>query len=187
MKVSELVRWGIPGLGFVAYVNWGGVSLALVLAGMLFALISGFIHWHRTNPSNFFKFFRAIVVIFVLAPAVVLTLVGAFSSMLGMLAALPLLALALWLTRWAFRNAATAPLAGLPSMASQNLFAANAVRDQIHTENRRRHARSTSLHLQAENLELIQKNRALEEETNRLRAEVKRLDAALNDPFYDPA
>ena len=187
MKQVEMIRWGLPALGFLAYVKWGGPALALAFAGILLAVVSGFIHWHRTNPRDFFKFFRALVVLFVLLPAVGLTLVGAFSGMLGLLMALPLLLAAVLLTRWAFGKAAEAPVGGLPSMAVQNLEAANALTDTIAANNRRSHSRGALLHVQAENVELIKKNRELEDEVKRLRAEVQRLDGALHDPFYDPA
>ena len=189
MKGIEFIRWGIPVLGFAVYVKWGGVSLALAFAGILFAVISGLIHWHRTSPAGFFRSIRAIVVLFVLLPAIVATLIGAFSGMLGLMLALPVLALAIFLTRWAFRNAAKAPVNGLPSMASQNLFAANALTDTIQDNNRRSQTRGALLHMQAENLELDRRNRELEEQKAALERRIHTLEreAALPpDPFADP-
>lgn len=189
MKGIELVRWGVPALGFVAYVKWGGLALALAFAGILLAVVSGFIHWHRTNPRNFFKFFRAITVLFVLLPAIVATLVGAFSGMLGLMLALPVLAGAIFLTRWAFRNAAKVPVDGLPSVAAQNLQAANALTDTIQDNNRRSHTRGALLHTQSENLELDRRNRELEAEKAALERRIQSLEreAALPaDPFADP-
>ncbi len=189
MKQSELIRWGVPALAFVAYVKWGGPALALTLAGILLAIVSGLIHWHRTSPRDFFKFFRALVVLFVLLPAVATTLVGAFSGMLGLLLALPLLAGALLLTRWAFRNGATAPLGGLPSMAVQNLEAANALTDSIVDNNRRSQARGALLHTQAENLELGRRNQELLREKAALEERVQFLERELAlppDPFAEP-
>lgn len=189
MKGIELVRWGVPAVGFVAYVKWGGVSLALVFAGILFAVMSGLIHWRRTSPSSFFGYIRVIVVLFALLPAILLTLVGAFSSLLMLLLALPVLALAIFLTRWAFRNAARAPVDGLPSMASQNVFAANALTDSIQDNNRRSHTRGALLQTQSENLELDRRNRELEAEKAALERRVQNLEreAALPpDPFADP-
>lgn len=188
MKGIELVRWGVPALGFVAYVKWGGLALALAFAGILLAVVSGFIHWHRTNPRNFFKFFRAITVLFVLLPAIVATLVGAFSGMLGLMLALPVLGFATFLTRWAFRNAAKAPVDGLPSMASQNLLAANALTESIQDNNRRTRTRGTLLHSQGENLVLDKRNRELEAEKTVLERRIQHLEreAALPpDPFAD--
>ena len=189
MKRIELVRWGVPLVGFIAYVKWGGVALALVFAGILFAVMSGLIRWRRTSPSSFFGYLRAIVVLFVLLPAIVATLVGAFSGLLGLMLALPVLALAIFLTRWAFRNAAKAPVDGLPSMASQNLSAANALTNTIQDNNRRSHTRGALLHTQAENLELDRRNRKLEAEKAELERRVRNLEreAALPpDPFADP-
>lgn len=189
MKGIELVRWGVPALGFVAYVKWGGLALALAFAGILFALISGLIHWRRTSPASFFGYIRVIVVLFVLLPAIVLTLVGAFSSLLMLLVALPVLAGAIFLTRWAFRNAVKTPVDGLPSMASQNLFAANALTDTIQDNNRRTHMRGALLDTRAENLELDRRNRELEAEKTALELRIQSLEreAALPpDPFADP-
>ena len=189
MKGTELVRWGVPALGFAAYVKWGGVSLALVFAGILFAVMSGLIHWRRSSPSSFFGYLRAIVVLFVLLPAIVATLVGAFSGLLGLMLALPVLALAIFLTRWAFRAAAKAPAWGTPSMAVQNLQAANALTSTIQDNNRRSHARGTLMHTQAENLALDRRNRELEAEKAALERRVHNLEreAALPpDPFADP-
>lgn len=189
MKGIELVRWGVPAVGFVAYVKWGGISLALAFAGILFALMSGLIYWRRTSPASFFRSIRVIVVLFVLLPAILATLVGAFSGMLGLMLALPVLALAIFLTRWAFRNAANAPVDGLPSMASQNLFAANALTDTIQNNNRRSQMRGALLHTQSENSELDRRNRELEEEKAALERRIQSLEreAALPpDPFADP-
>lgn len=189
MKRTELVRWGLPALGFLAYVSWGGPALALAFAGLLLALTSGFIHWHRVSPRDFFKFFRALVVLFVLLPAIGLTLVGAFSGMLGLLMALPILGVALLLTRWAFRGAARAPVAGLPSQATQNVFAANALTDSIQEDNRRSQTRGALLHTQSENLTLDRRNRELEEQKAALERRIQSLEreAALPpDPFADP-
>lgn len=189
MKQSELIRWGVPALGFVAYVKWGGPALALAFAGILLAVVSGLIHWHRTSPRDFFKFFRVLVVLFVLAPAVVATLVGAFSGVLGLLLALPLLIVAFLLTRWAFRNAAQAPVAGLPSMAVQNLAAANAFSGSIVDENRRSQTRGALLQAQADNLDLDRRNRELQAEKIELERRVQFLEreAALPpDPFAEP-
>ena len=189
MKGIEWVRWGVPVLGFVAYVKWGGVSLALVFAGILFAVMCGLIHWHRTSRSSFFGYIRVIVVLFVLLPAIGLTLVGAFSGMLMLLLALPMLALAIFLTRWAFRNAAKAPALGTPSMAAQNMQAANGLTSTIQDNNRRSQARGALLRTQSENLELDKRNRELEEQKAALERRVQSLEreAALPpDPFADP-
>lgn len=189
MKQVEMIRWGLPALGFLAYVKWGGPALALAFAAILLALVSGFIHWHRTSPRDFFKFFRALVVLFVLLPTIGLTLVGAFSGMLGLLMALPLLAAALLLTRWAFRNAAVAPLGGLPSMAVQNLEAANALTDSIIDNNRRSQTRGTLLQTQAENLELGRRNQELLREKVALEQRIQFLERELAlppDPFAEP-
>ena len=189
MKRIELVRWGVPLVGFIAYVKWGGVALALVFAGVLFAVMSGLIRWRRTSPSSFFGYLRAIVVLFVLLPAIVATLVGAFSGLLGLMLALPVLAVAIFLTRWAFRNAAKAPVDGLPSMAVQNRHAAHALTSTIQDNNRRSQTRGALLDTRAENLELDKRNRELEAQKAALERRVQSLEreAALPpDPFADP-
>ena len=189
MKGIEVVRWGIPAAGFLAYIKWGGISLALVLAGILLALVSGLIHWHRNSPQGFYRSVRALVVLFVLLPGIGLTLVGAFSGLLGLAAALPILALALWATRWAFRRAAGAPVEGHASMGSQNLFATNALTDIIQDNNRRSQTRWALLHTQSENLTLARRNAELEAEKAALQRRIEYLEreaAMPPDPFADP-
>lgn len=193
MKTTQFIRWGIPVLAFCIYVKWGGFSMALVLAGILFALASGLIHWHRTEPGDFFKFMRAVVVIFVLLPAIGLTLLGATSGVFGLLLAAPVLAFALLLTRWTYRNAKRAPVGGLPSMASQNLFAANALTDATRENTRRAGTRGALLHARSENLELARQNAELKSQLSRTKAvstmtleeETEHLFGK-DDPFADP-
>ena len=188
MKGIEVFRWGVPAAGFLAYVKWGGVSLALAFAGLLLAVVSGLIHWHRTNPQGFFGYVRVLTLMFLLFPAIGLTLFGASSGLLGLAAALPILALAIWTTRWAFRGVARAPMEGLPSMASQNLFGANALTDSIQDNNRRSQTRGALLHTQAENLDLVRRNGELEAEKTALQRRVEYLErqaAMPPDPFAD--
>ena len=189
MKGIELVRWGAPAAGFLAYVKWGGVSLALAFAGLLLAVVSGLIHWHRTNPQGFFRYVRVLTVIFLLLPAIGLTLLGASSGLLGFAAALPILALAIWATRRSFRGVARSPVEDLPSMASQNLFVANALSDSIQNNNRRSQTRGALLHTQAENLDLARRNAELVAEKAVLERRVEYLErqaAMPPDPFADP-
>jgi hypothetical protein len=189
MKGSELLRWGVPVLGFAAYVKWGGVSLALLFALILFAGISGLIHWRRANPSSFYRHIRAVVVMFVLLPAIAATVVGAFAGLFGLIVALPVLGFAIWLTRWANRNAVSAPTYGTPSMAAQNLEAANDLTSQIIANARRSQGSGAQLHVQAENLALIKRNQELEAQSAALQEQLhaRQREAALPpDPFADP-
>lgn len=189
MKSTEAIRWGVPVLGFVSYVKWGGVSLALLFALILFAGISGLIHWRRVNPSSFYRHIRAVVVMFVLLPAIAATVIGAFGGLLGLIVALPVLAFAIWLTRWANRNAVSTPASGTPSMAPQNLEAANDLTSQIIANARRTQGRGAQLHVQADNLALIKRNQELEAQSTALQEQLraKEREAALPpDPFADP-
>jgi hypothetical protein len=189
MDRKEPVRWGIPALGFVGYVSWGGIPLALLFALILLAAVSGFLHWHGKDPVGFFRGMRVWAVLLVLLPAIGL-LVGALtSSPILAVPALALLAAAIWLVRWTGRHASATQAAGPPSMAAQNLEAANALTDTIRDNNRRSHGRGTQLHTQAENLELIRKAADLEAQNAQLQRKVDALEreAALPpDPFADP-
>lgn len=189
MKRKELVRWGIPALGFIAYVKWGGASLALLFAMLLFAAISGLIYWHRKDPESFYRHIRVIVVMFALLPAIAGTVLGALSGLLGLIVALPLLALAIWLTRWANRKVSSAPVHGAASNVDGNLEAANALTSTIRANGRRSNARGAQLHAQADNLDLIRQKGDLEAQNAALQRKVEALEreAALPpDPFADP-
>lgn len=189
MKSTEVIRWGVPVLGFAAYVKWGGVSLALLFALILFAGISGLIHWRRVNPSSFYRHIRAIVVMFVLLPAIAATVIGAFGGLLGLIAALPVLGFAIWLTKRVNRKVSSAPASGTPSMAAQNLEAANELTRTIAANGRRSNSRNAQLHVQADNLALIKRNQELEAQSVALQEQLraKQLEAALPpDPFADP-
>jgi Ca2+/Na+ antiporter len=188
MDRKELARWGIPALGFIGYVKWGGVSLALLFALILFAGISGLIHWRRVNPSSFYRHIRTIVVMFVLLPAMAATVIGALSGLLGLIVALPVLGFAIWLTRWANRNALSAPASGMPSMAAQNLEAANDLTSQIIANARRSQGRGAQLHVQAENLALIKRTKELEAQTEALQEQLRAREREAGlppDPFAD--
>ncbi len=189
MKRSELLRWGIPALGFISYVKWGGAPLALAFAVILFAVISALIHWHQKDPRGFFRGMRVWVVMLVLLPAIGLTLGALASSPLLAVPALALLAGAIWLVRWTSRQASGLPTSGTPSMATQNLEAANELTRTIVANGRRSHSRGAQLHVQADNLALIKRNRELEAQSAALQEQlrVKEREAALPpDPFADP-
>ena len=189
MKRSELLRWGIPALGFIGYVKWGGVPLALAFALVLFAVISALIHWHRKDPRGFFRGMRVWAVILVLLPGIGLTLGALATSPLLAVPALALLAGAIWLVRWAGRHASGSPATGTPSMAAQNLEAANGLTSQITSNARRTHGRGAQLHVQADNLALIKRNQELEAQSAALQEQLraKEREAALPpDPFADP-
>ena len=189
MKRSELLRWGIPALGFISYVKWGGVPLALAFALVLFAVISALIHWHRKDPRGFFRGMRVWAVLLVLLPGIGLTLGALATSPLLAVPALALLAGAIWLVRWAGRHASESPATGTPSMAAQNLEAANGLTSQITSNARRTNGRGAQLHVQADNLALIKRNQELEAQSAALQEQLraKEREAALPpDPFADP-
>lgn len=189
MDRKELARWGIPALGFIGYVKWGGTPLALAFALILFAVISALIQWHRKDPRGFFRGMRAWAVMLVLLPAIGLTLGALVSSPLLAVPALALLAAAIWLVRWTSRHASALPASGTPSMAAQNLEAANHLTRTIVDNGRRSHSRGAQLHVQADNLALIKRNRELEAQAAALQEQLqaKEREAALPpDPFADP-
>ena len=189
MKRSELLRWGIPALGFISYLKWGGIPLALAFALILFAVISALISWHRKDPRGFFRGMRAWAVMLVLLPAIGLTLGALASSPLLAVPALALLAGAIWLVRWTSRQASGLPASGTPSMAAQNLEAANDLTRTIVANGRRSHSRGAQLHVQADNLALIKRNQELEAQSAALQEQLraKEREAALPpDPFADP-
>lgn len=97
MNTKELIRWGVPAVAFVAYFRWGGLGFSLVLAGILFAIISAFISWHRKDPQAFHEGMRAWIVVVLLVPAIGLTLIAAQSSLLLLVASIPVLLLVVWL------------------------------------------------------------------------------------------
>ena len=189
MDRKELARWGIPALGFIGYVKWGGAPLALAFAVILFAVISALISWHRKDPRGFFRGMRVWAVMLVLLPAIGLTLGALASTPLLAVPALALLAAAIWLVRWTNRNASGLPASGTPSMAAQNLEAANDLTRTIVDNGRRSHSRGAQLHVQADNLALIKRNRELEAQSAMLQEQLraKEREAALPpDPFADP-
>lgn len=189
MDRKELLRWGIPALGFIGYVKWGGVPLALAFALILLAVISALIRWHAKDPQGFFRGMRVWAVLLGIVPALGLTLGALATSPILAVPALALLAGAIWLVLWASRHAAGAPVAGAPSLAAQNLGAANALTRDITERNRRTHARGAQLHAQADNLDLIRQKADLEVQNAALqrRVEAMEREAALPpDPFADP-
>ncbi|PZQ33273.1 MAG: hypothetical protein DI562_02060 [Stenotrophomonas acidaminiphila] len=87
----------MPTLGAALYLPWGGVGLALMLFGILFALLSGFIHWHGKDPHGFHKGIRVWIVLLLLIPSVLLCLGTALTSpVLLPLGAVPL-GISIWL------------------------------------------------------------------------------------------
>lgn len=189
MDRKELARWGIPALGFIGYVKWGGAPLALAFALILFAVISALIQWHRKDPRGFFRGMRVWAVMLVLLPAIGLTLGALASTPLLAVPALALLAAAIWLVRWTSRHASGLPASGTPSMAAQNLEAANQLTRTIVANGRRSHSRGAQLHVQADNLALIKRNQELEAQSAVLQEQLraKEREAALPpDPFADP-
>ena len=189
MDRKELARWGIPALGFIGYVKWGGAPLALAFALILFAVISALIQWHRKDARGFFRGMRVWAVLLVLLPGIGLTLGALATSPQLAVPALALLAAAIWLVQWTSRHASGLPASGTPSMAAQNLEAANDLTSQIIANARRSQGRGAQLHVQSENLALIERNRELEEQSAVLQEQLRahQREAALPpDPFADP-
>lgn len=190
MDRKELARFGIPFLGFGAYVKWGGVPLAAAFALILFGVISGLINWHRTDPRGFFRGMRVWVVILVLIPGILLTLGALGSSPILAIPALALVAGAIWLVVWAGRHANGTSASGVRSMATQNLEAANALTDTIRESGRRSQNRGAMLHAQSENVDLIRQKRELEAQNAALQQRVESLEREAKlppDPFAEPS
>ena len=97
MKSTELVRWGVPTLGFLAYMPWGGVGLSLMLFGILFAVLSGFIHWHGKDPEGFHKGIRVWIVLLLVIPSTLLCLGAALTSPVFLPMGLVPLGISIWL------------------------------------------------------------------------------------------
>lgn len=97
MKSTELVRWGVPALGFGIYLPWGGVGLALLLFGVLYAVLSGFIHWRSKDPHGFHKGIRVWIVLLLLIPSTVLCVGAAVTSPILLPLGLVPLGVSVWL------------------------------------------------------------------------------------------
>jgi CHASE2 domain-containing sensor protein len=97
MKQIELVRWGLPTAAFLGYVKWGGPALALILFGIVFAITSAFIHWHRKDPRGFFVGMRAWIIVLLVVPCVLLTIGAALTVPILMPLALIPLGISIWL------------------------------------------------------------------------------------------
>ena len=124
-----------------------------------------------------------------LLPAIAATVIGAFGGLLGLIVALPVLGFAIWLTKRVNRKVSSAPASGTPSMAAQNLEAANDLTRTIVDNGRRSRSRGAQLHVQADNLALIKRNQELEAQSAALQEQLraKEREAALPpDPFADP-
>lgn len=99
MSIKELVRWGVPALAFMAYFNWGGFGLSFLLAGILFAINSALINWHKKDPHGFFVGVRAWIVVFLILPATALTIITAMGAPMFLVLSFPVLLLAIWIYR----------------------------------------------------------------------------------------
>jgi len=99
MKASELVRWGLPLAVFVGFFNLSGAAVSLVFAGIVFALISAAISWHRRDPRGFHTGARAWIIILLIVPAGLAVLATAIGFPPALLLSVPALALAIWLYR----------------------------------------------------------------------------------------
>lgn len=97
MKTKEIIRWGVPALAFVAYFKWGGFGLSFLLAGLLYAIISALINWHKRDPHGFFVGMRAWIVLFIVLPATALTVITAAGAPLFLVLSFPVLLLAIWI------------------------------------------------------------------------------------------
>ena len=193
MKRIELVRWGVPTIAFLAYFKWGGFGLSIILFGILLAIISALINWHRKDRNGFFVGMRAWIVLFLVLPSIALTVITAASFALLLPLALIPLAFSIWLMVRNNKKIEESKGGGTMTPALQNLHNRHEL-NAVATANRRgQEARKRGYDLQAENLELIKKNASLQAELEKHKvsrpmtlAEEDEELFGKNNPFTDP-
>lgn len=99
MKGSELLRWGLPLAVLVGFFKLSGAAVSLAFAGIVFALISAAIAWHKRDPRGFHIGVRAWIIILLIVPAGLAVLATAVGFPPALLLSVPVLALAIWLYR----------------------------------------------------------------------------------------
>ena len=161
MKRIELVRWGVPTLASLAYFKWGGFGLSFLLFGVLLAIISALINWHKKDRNGFFVGMRAWIVLFLLLPSIALTMLAAASSILFLPPALIPLALSIWLLMRNGKKILESKGGGSMSPSMQNLHSQLELGAVANANRRGQQARKRTLDLQSENLELTKKNSEL--------------------------
>ena len=194
MKRIELVRWGVPTIAFLAYFKWGGFGLSIILFGILLAIISALINWHRKDRNGFFVGMRAWIVLFLVLPSIALTVITAASFALLLPLALIPLAFSIWLMARNNKKIQESKGGGTMSPSMQNLHNQMELGATAIAKRRGQQARQRGYDLQAENLELTKKNASLQAEL--AKQEVARpMTLAEEDeelfgkdnPFADPA
>lgn len=193
MKMSEMVRWGVPTLAFLAYFRWGGFGLSFLLFGILLAIISALINWHKKDRNGFHTGMRAWIVLCLILPSVALTVITAASfPLLLPLAVIPL-AFSIWLMTRNNRKIEESKGGGTMSPSMQNLHNQMELGATATANRRGQQARQRGYDLQSENLELTRKNAALQTELSKQKATrpmtLEEEDEELfgkDNPFKDP-
>lgn len=193
MKRIELVRWGVPTLAFLAYFPWGGLGLAFILFGILLAIVSALISWHRKDRNGFFLGMRAWIVLFLILPSIALTVITAASFVLLLPIALIPLAFSIWLMVRNNKKIQDSKGAGAMSPSMQNLQNQMELGATANADRRIQQARKQGYDLQSENLELTRKNASLQAELEKRKvprpmtlAEEDEELFGKDNPFVDP-
>lgn len=99
MKVAEILRWGLPLAVLVGFFKLSGAAVSFAFAGIVFALISAAIAWHKRDPRGFHIGVRAWIIILLIVPAGLAVLATAIGFPPALLLSVPALVLAIWLYR----------------------------------------------------------------------------------------
>lgn len=99
MKGIELLRWGLPLAVLVGSFKLSGAAVSLAFAGIVFALLSAAIAWHKRDPHGFHTGVRAWIIVLLIAPAVLLTIGTALGAPPFLVVSVPYLLLTIWLYR----------------------------------------------------------------------------------------
>lgn len=99
MKGSELLRCGLPLAVFVGFFKLSGAAVSFAFAGIVFALISAALAWHKRDPRGFHTGVRAWIIILLVMPAGLAVLATAIGFPPALLLSVPAMALAIWLYR----------------------------------------------------------------------------------------
>ena len=195
MKRIELIRWGIPTIAFLGYFRWGGFGLSFLVFGILLAIISALINWHKKDRNGFHTGMRAWIVLCLILPSVALTVITAASfALLLPLAVIPL-AFSIWLMARNNRKIEESKGGGTMSPSMQNLHNQMELGATATANRRGQQARQRGYDLQSENLDLTRKNAALQAELEKQKAPRPPMTLAEEDeelfgkdnPFNDPS
>lgn len=193
MKRIELVRWGVPTVAFLVYFKWGGFGLSFILFGILLAIISALINWHKKDRSGFHTGMRAWIVLLLILPSILLTVITAASFVLLLPLALIPLALSIWLMVRNNKKIEESKGGGAMSPSMQNLHNRHELNAVANANRRGQQARQRGYDLQSETLELTKANAALQAELARHKASrpvtLAEEDEELfgkDNPFTDP-